>query len=74
MSDPIVEELRAERKRRGWSQTQLGNEIGHATYGGVWAWENYAQGPKLSSLRMWAAALGYEVVLVPAGELRGDPS
>lgn len=68
MSDPIVEALRAERKQRGWTQTDVGRRVGHTSYQSVWSWENEAQEPRLSSLRAWAKALGFDVVLVPSGE------
>jgi len=72
MSDPIVKALRAERKRRGWNQTQVGQEMGHSTYQSVWSWENEAMEPKLSSLRAWAKALGFDVVLVPSESRDGQ--
>jgi transcriptional regulator with XRE-family HTH domain len=68
MNDPIVEALRAERERRVWTQKQLGQKLGRSTHQTIWVWENGANEPKLSSLRAWAKALGFDVVLVPSGE------
>lgn len=66
--DPIVAELRAERRRRGLSQTQVGTLIGRRSYQTVWQWESGTNDPGLSSVREWAAALGFDLALVPASE------
>jgi DNA-binding XRE family transcriptional regulator len=65
VADPIIGELRAERKRRRLSQQELGNQLGRATYNTVWQWESGANEPTLGNLRAWAAALGYDLVLAP---------
>ncbi|MEV5211240.1 helix-turn-helix transcriptional regulator [Micromonospora sp. NPDC053740] len=61
--DPILDVLKAERERRCWSQQDLARAIGRQTYQTVWQWENGSNEPKLSNLRDWAAALGYDVTL-----------
>lgn len=72
--DPILDTLRAERERRGWSQTTLAQHIGRATYQTTYNWESGHNEPTLSSLREWAGSLGYDVVLVqrPAERPGGD--
>jgi transcriptional regulator with XRE-family HTH domain len=63
MTDPILAELRAERRRRGWSQTDLGQRLGRRTYQSIYRWESGTNDPTLANLRAWAAALGYELTL-----------
>jgi transcriptional regulator with XRE-family HTH domain len=63
--DPILDTLRAERERRGWSQTDLAQRIGRRTYNTPYQWESGSNEPTLSSLREWARALGYDVTLTP---------
>lgn len=62
--DPILDALRAERERRGLTLQTLGEDLGRATYQTVWNWESGTNEPTLSSLREWAAALGFSVQLV----------
>lgn len=64
--DPIIVALKAERKRLGLNQTQVGERIGRQTYQTIWQWENGANDPKLSNLRAWATALGMQIALTPA--------
>jgi len=64
--DPILDALRAERERRGWSQTDLAQRIGRSTYQTTYNWESGTNEPTLSSLREWAGVLGYDVTLTPA--------
>lgn len=61
--DPILDTLRAERERRGWSQTYLAQRLGRQTYNTPYNWESGVNEPTLSSLREWAGALGYDVTL-----------
>lgn len=61
--DPILDALRAERERRGWSQTDLAQRIGRLTYNTAYQWESGINEPTLSSLREWAGALGFDVTL-----------
>jgi transcriptional regulator with XRE-family HTH domain len=63
--DPILDALRAERERRGLSQTELAQMIGRSTYNTPYQWESGINEPTLSSLREWAGALGYDVTLTP---------
>jgi transcriptional regulator with XRE-family HTH domain len=63
--DPILDALRRERERRGWSQHRLANEIGRATYQTIFNWESGTNEPILGHLRHWAAALGFAIVLEP---------
>ncbi len=69
--DPIAATLRAERRRRGLSQTDLGRRIGRATYQTIWQWESGANEPTLGNLRAWAAALGYELTVVETAQPAG---
>lgn len=61
--DPIVAELRAERRRQGLTQTDVARAIGRATYQTVHQWEKGTNHPKIDNVRAWADALGYEIVL-----------
>jgi hypothetical protein len=61
--DPIVTALKAERKRRRETLEALGQRMGRQTYNTVWQWESGTNEPRLSNLRAWAAALGYELTL-----------
>lgn len=70
--DPIIDQLKAERKRRGLTLQQLGEQIGRKTYGAVWQWESRTHDLRLSNLRQWADALGYDVALVRRGQT--DPA
>ncbi len=65
MTDPIVQALKAERKRQRLSQQELGERMGRKTYNTVWQWESTTNEPKLSNLREWAAALGLDLTLIP---------
>lgn len=64
MDDPILSALKEERNRQGLSLHQLGEQMGRKTPQSVWQWESGTSDLRLSSLREWAAALGYDVVLV----------
>jgi transcriptional regulator with XRE-family HTH domain len=64
-TDPILAELHAERHRRGLTLQQLGEMLGRHTYQSVWQWERGIVDLRLSNLREWAAALGYDVTLTP---------
>lgn len=65
MTDPTVAALKAERKARGLSLQQLGEILGRKTYQTPWQWESGSNDPSLSNLRQWAAALGYDLALIP---------
>lgn len=61
--DPIVAELAARRREWGWSPRHVhaaGGPPGHSTLYGLEAGRHV---PTLPTLRQWAAALGYELVL-----------
>lgn len=72
--DPILDRLKAERERRGWSQQHLAEEIGRSTYQTIFNWESGTNDPTLNHLRHWAAALGYVVTLelLPAEQPEGS--
>lgn len=72
--DPILDALRAERERRGWSQTELGERLGRRSYNTAYNWECGVNEPKLSSLRAWARALGYDVTLTPLSAAQAKPT
>lgn len=57
--------LRAERKARRLSQTALGVRLGRSTYQTAHKWETGTSQPSLIHFLEWAAALGFEVKLVP---------
>lgn len=62
--DPLVVDLASARRARGWSQEHLGNACGltQATISRV---ECGARQPNLSTLRLLADALGFDVELCP---------
>lgn len=60
----IIDQLRVERKRRGLTLQQLGEQLGRKTYQSVWQWENSVADPRFSNLCQWADVLGYEVALI----------
>jgi transcriptional regulator with XRE-family HTH domain len=62
--DPIIEQLRAARLARGMTLQQIGEAIGRKTYQSVWQWESGVSDLRLTSLRRWADALGYDLTLV----------
>jgi transcriptional regulator with XRE-family HTH domain len=57
--------LRAARKARGLSQTALGRQLKRSTYQTVYQWESGKSNVTLPNFLEWAAALGFEVKLVP---------
>jgi transcriptional regulator with XRE-family HTH domain len=59
--DPIITMLHAERLRQGLSQRQVGELIGHTSYGSIYAWEAGVTSPTLRNLRRWAEALGVDL-------------
>ena len=63
MTDPIVAALKAERKRQRLTLQRLGEVLGRRTYQTVWQWENGASDLRLSNLRAWADALGFDLTL-----------
>jgi transcriptional regulator with XRE-family HTH domain len=69
VSDPIVAALKAERKRQGLSLERLGKRMGRHTYQTVWQWESGTHAPTLASLRAWADALGFDLVLAKRPEV-----
>lgn len=68
MSEPILDELRAERLRRGLSQRAVARLIGRSTYQTVYQWESGLNNPTLANLRAWADVLGYDVTLTRRAE------
>lgn len=65
-TDLIARQLRAARLLARRSQQSVAAEIG-INQSNVSDWENGVTTPMLTSLRSWAAALGHDVVLLPAG-------
>lgn len=65
--DPIVEQLRAERVRRGWSEWDIASRVG-CDQSAVNHWERGRRNPLPSNLRAWAGALGFDLLLVPKGD------
>lgn len=62
----LAAQLTAERKRRGWTQGELGERMvkpdgKHATQGEVSRWESGEISPQYSTVVMWADALGVDV-------------
>jgi transcriptional regulator with XRE-family HTH domain len=64
--DPIVDALRAEREARNWSQryVQERASVSPLAVGYLSRLESGTAEPRLSTLRRWADALGYDLVLV----------
>lgn len=56
--DPVINALRTERVRRGWSQSHLSDLLGH-TAGSISQWESGNQCPRWTAIRDWAEALGF---------------
>lgn len=67
VTDPVIHQLRSERMGRGLSQREVGELIGNTSYGSIYNWECGVNSPTLQNLRIWAEALGYEVVLQRRG-------
>lgn len=70
-TQPLRTALRAERRRRGWSQQTLGQRLGRAGYSTVHQWETGKNDLQLSNFMAWAQALGYRVELIPTEDLDG---
>ncbi len=68
--DPIVAQLARERVRRGISQQALSGLIGSPNPTAVASLEVRKPNPTLRTLRAWAGALGFEIVLVRKGVSR----
>lgn len=71
--DPILDALKAERERRHLTLQELAEKIDRSTYQSIWQWESGTSDPTLSSLRDWAAGLGFTVALVVGVPERIDP-
>lgn len=70
--DPIIVILTKERHARGWTQSEVGRRLGHASGQNIWLWETGRVIPTLPNLRAWAALFLAEIVLrVPVR--RGRP-
>lgn len=66
--EALTAPLKAERERRGLSQRQVGEMLGHT--GGaaqqiIFRWETGAREPNASNLAAWADALGMALEIVP---------
>lgn len=69
--DPLIKILSEERKKRGWSILRVSRECAKFTVGEetspasaqISVWELGNRLPSVTSLRRWAAGLGYELVL-----------
>lgn len=66
--DPIVSSLRAQRRRLGLTQTEVGQRIGRQTYQTIGQWERGLNPPNLRNLRAWATALGCDLTLTTVVE------
>lgn len=64
--DPIITTLRTTRLRRGIHQGTIAQATG-VDRTSVTGWENGRVQPPLPRLRAWAAALGYDLILVGDG-------
>jgi transcriptional regulator with XRE-family HTH domain len=62
--DPVVEQLRTARQQQSLSQREVAGRIGRVSHQSVWAWEAGCHDPALGTVRQWAAALGYDLILV----------
>lgn len=65
--DPIARKLRIERFKAGRSQRDVGREAG-VGQSMVSEWESGSVVPTISSVRSWAAVLGFELILVEVPE------
>lgn len=63
--DPIVRELRAARRVRELSQTEMAKQLGLSAHTQFSLLERGHRQPHLDTLRAWAAVLGYGIALVP---------
>lgn len=64
-TQPLRAALSAERRRRGWTQANLGQRLGRDTYSIVSGWERGVREPTLTNFLQWAHTLGFRVELVP---------
>ena len=62
--DPLIDELRMARRLAGLSQGELSAKLGRKTSQTVYQWEGGSD-VRLTSLRVWADALGLDIRLVP---------
>lgn len=68
---PIFRRLRAERERQGLSREALSKKSGYH-WQQIQAWENGKVQPRFAHVHEWAAALGMDLMLRPAGMARVD--
>jgi len=61
---PLVLQLVARRKTRGWSQERLAKRVG-VRHQQLSCWETGVKTPRLANLTDWAQALGLDLVLTP---------
>lgn len=62
--DPIIKQLMLMRLRRGWTQTQVSEMLGHDGNAVIQRWEAGNAMPKLPNLAAWAELFGHEIALV----------
>lgn len=73
LPDPIVLTLTEARRSHGLSLEAVGRLMGRKTYQTVYQLEHETYDPRLSTLRAWASALGYDVTLTRvAPPIEGD--
>ena len=69
--DPIVTQLTRARYDQSLTQRATAARIhSPAIRTSIAAWESGRRSPMLATLRAWARALGYDLVLQPIGETR----
>jgi transcriptional regulator with XRE-family HTH domain len=69
---PVIVALTKARKERGLSQRELG-ALAQVSYGSINAGEGGRRQTTLAVLADWAAALGFELHLLPSGEAERRP-
>lgn len=70
---PLAYALRAERKRQGRTQQDVADRA-HTTQAAVARWENGEREPCLGNTIRWAAALGFDIALMPQTDGAGGAS
>lgn len=67
--DPIAEQMRAARQRRGWSLRAMAERSGISEVV-IGSWERGDRRPSLPQVRRWLAALGHDLIAVgPGGDI-----
>lgn len=63
---PIIDDLKAERQRRGMSAAVAAERAG-ISQSAIYRWEEGGASPRLAELAAYAAALGYALALSATG-------